>query len=213
MTMRGRQIRNRHHRTGIDRCRHLKAVRPGAPLRAVVGPYPQRIRARAGLVGNLRKLRRRHVDFLVVPLHHAIDKEVSASRTGIPERVLSDRVPGRNFRYEQSRRWQALPVHERKVRRDHSQIGCRWIDLQAYQSCQRARQVGSVASLIADSCAAGKIDLCDRQSRDRLVARSDGVAECESIGTGAAGVSRGPAVVEGQRWRPGDRHRLVQIER
>ena len=56
------------------------------------------------------------------------------------------------------------------------------------------------------------IDRCHRQRRGILPGRHR-VAEGQRIGAGAAGIGRGAAVVERQRRRAADRHRLAHIER
>ena len=50
-------------------------------------------------------------------------------------------------------------------------------------------------------------------SASGVLARRHRVAEGQRIGARAAGIGRGAAVIERQRRRAGDRHRLAHIER
>src|ERR1700724_2473570 len=117
--MRGRQIRNRHHWTGIDRCRHLKAARPATPDGAVVGANPQRVRTLAALIAQLRQLSRRDDVVLVGTERHTVQREVPATATGVPYVIQGSRVTEWVAIGEQARPGIALTMRGREVRNRH----------------------------------------------------------------------------------------------
>ena len=72
-----------------SRARNRKAL-PGTPRRSVIEVNLQRVHASGGLVSQLRKLRGRNIDLLVVRLRDPVENEVTVAR--VHEGVRGDRI-------------------------------------------------------------------------------------------------------------------------
>src|SRR5258708_3488677 len=82
----GRPIGLDHRRSWT---RYSEAL-PCAPQCSVVDANLKRVRSASALIDQLVKLRRRHIDFLIIPLRYAVQNKVTV--VSVLERVIGDSV-------------------------------------------------------------------------------------------------------------------------
>ena len=97
---------------------HREAL-PSAPQRPVIDTNLQGVRSHCVLVGQLRKLRSRYIDFLIVCLRYPVEDKVTVA--GILERICGDRVAVRiGSREQRGGRNCHKPGIQRHIRSRHN---------------------------------------------------------------------------------------------